>query len=185
MRSRLALASLGLALFSGCLFESDNPDDTGPPVGTSCSPEPTYEIDTNASITHTAGVDAGYYAEYDGAGAWHFEWTCDTAISAQGCTFSGSIIAPTPAGGLVATCYLCEADDSLSTAPNGDTTEIDFNTDTSTGIDGVDFTTTPGSSIEIDFQINELYQNDLVFVPSGGATTNPTCMPANLAPNSP
>jgi hypothetical protein len=177
------LACCGLALFTGCLFGTDDPDAGPPPA--SCDPEPTYEIDTGATITHTAGVDAGYYAAYNGSGAWHFEWTCDTAVSSEGCTFSGSIIAPTPSGGLVATCYLCEADDSLSTMPNGNNTEIDFSTDTSTGIDGVDFTTTPGSSVEINFQINNLYQNDLVFLPSGGQTSTPTCMPANLAPSTP
>jgi hypothetical protein len=176
---------------SGCWLQSSNNspggDDTGPSP-TSCNPEPTYEIDTGASITYEVGVDAGYYAEYEGAGAWHFEWTCDTDVSAEGCTFSGSIIAPTPASGSVdATCYECEADDQLSTQPASTTgdTEIDFNTDTSTGIDGVDFTTNAGASIEINFQINDLYQNDLVFLPSGGQTSNPSCMPAMLAPSTP
>jgi hypothetical protein len=187
MAMRVLLACFIASVTTGCFAPAGSDDDTGPGP-TSCNPEPTYEIDTSASITHTAGVDAGYYAEYDGAGAWHFEWTCDTDLSSEGCTFSGSIVAPTPASGDVgATCYECEADDQLSTQPastSGDT-EIDFNTDTSTGIDGVDFTTTPGASIEIDFQINALYQNDLVFLPSGGETSNPTCMPAYLAPSTP
>jgi hypothetical protein len=185
MAMRVLLACFIASVTTGC-FAPAGDDDTGPGP-TSCDPEPTYEIDTNASITHTAGVDAGYYAEYDGAGAWHFEWTCDTDLSSEGCTFSGSIIAPTPASGDVgATCYECEADDQLSTQPaSPSNTEIDFDTDTSTGIDGVDFTTTAGASIEIDFQINALYQNDLVFLPSGGETSNPTCMPAYLSPSTP
>jgi|HubBroStandDraft_6_1064221.scaffolds.fasta_scaffold131277_2 hypothetical protein len=182
---RLLLACCGLALFTGCLFASDSPDDGSGPPPASCNPEPTYEIDTGATLSYAVGVDAGYYSEYEGSGAWHFEWTCDTDLSAEGCTFSGSIIAQTPAGGVNATCYKCESDDTLTSSPNGANTEIDFNTDTSTGIDGVDFVTTPGASIAIDFQINGLYQNDLVFIPSGGTAANPTCMPANLAPSTP
>jgi len=179
---RLFLASCGLALLAGCLFESDEPPPPGGPEPAQCATEPTYEIDTGASITHSAGIDPGYYAEYDGAGAWHFEWTCDTDLSAQGCIFSGSINAP---GAVTATCYQCESNDVLTTTPNGSNTEIDFNTVTTTGIDGVDFTTAPGATIEINFQINNLDQNDLVFLPSGDNTSNPTCMPANLAPSSP
>jgi hypothetical protein len=188
MRAYLACGVV-LACFTGCFIDTaaDNPpgdDGPGPGPG-ACATEPTVTIDTGATIDHEAGVDAGYYAEYDGAGAWHFEWTCDTDVSAEGCTFSGSIVAQTPDGGVNASCYQCESDDVLTTTPGDTTTEIDFNTDTTSGIDGVDFTSVPGASVEINFQINDLYQNDLVFLPSGGVTTNPVCMPLDLSPSTP
>jgi len=178
MKAYLACA----LLLTGCIIEHDSGDDTTGP-GPTCSSEPTYTIDTNGVIDHEAGVDAGYYAEYDGDGAWHFEWTCDTDISALGCEFSGSIIAQTPPGGVNAAGYLLEGDDVLSTTAEGDQTEIDFDTDTSTGIDGVDFDAVPGTAVEIDFQINGIDQNDLVFIPSNGAAANPSCMPALLQPS--
>lgn len=182
------LASLFLvASLTGCFAASPHGDDDDG-TGGAClgSTIPSYTIDTGATITHEAGVDPGYYAECEGSGAWHFEWTCDTDLSAQGCTFSGSILAPTPASGDVnATCYECESDDQLSTQPDGENTEIDFNTNTSTGIDGVDFVTNAGSAIQIDFYVNGIYQNDLVFLPSNSAAVNPSCMPAQLVPSTP
>jgi hypothetical protein len=179
MRAYLLLA---LPLFGACFAAHDNGDDGFDQV---CAAEPTFTIDTGASIDHTAGIDAGYYAEYNGAGIWHFDWTCDTKLSAIGCEFSGTITAPTPASGVDATCFDCEPDDILTTSTSGSNTVIDFDTLTSTGLDGVEFTTAPGASVEINLQINGIYQNDLVFLPSNGQTTIPTCMPLVLAPSSP
>lgn len=142
------------------------------PAGTS------YAIDTGASIGYTVGVDAGYYVAYAGAGHWHFEWTCDTKLSAQGCNFTGTITAPAVSN---ATCYQCEPNDLL----NVTATSLVFDTVTSTGIDGVDFTTTPGAAIHVDLQIDGLYQNDLVYLPSGGRTATPACMPVELVPSAP
>ncbi|HEY4242553.1 MAG TPA: hypothetical protein VGM88_22195 [Kofleriaceae bacterium] len=178
MKAYLACA----LLLTGCIIEhGDDTGDDGP--GPTCSAEPTYTVDTNATIDHEAGVDAGYYAEYDGDGLWHFEWTCDTDVSALGCEFSGSIIAQTPDGGVNATGYQLEADDALSTTDLGTSTEIDFDTDTSSGIDGVDFDAVAGTAVEIDFQINGIDQDDLVFIPSNGAATSPSCMPVLLQPS--
>jgi hypothetical protein len=182
---RLFLACLTAASLTGCLIESDNSPGPGGGGGTSCATEPTYQIDTGATLSYTVGVDAGYYSEYEGSGAWHFEWTCDTDLSAEGCEFSGSIIAPTPSGGVDATCYKCEDDDQLTSSPSGANTEIDFDTDTTTGIDGVDFVTNAGAPIEINFQVNGVYQNDVVFFPSSGTAANPSCMPAYLQPSTP
>lgn len=62
---------------------------------------------------------------------------------------------------------------------------IDFDTVTSTGIDGADFDGVPGHDLQLNLQINGLYQNDLVFVPSRGRTAVPGCMPLDLAPSAP
>ena len=150
-----------------------------PPPG--CN-DPTYSIETGATLTYVIGVDAGYYAYYGAGGAWHFEWTCNTDLSALGCEFTGTIVAP---GGGDATCFRCEANDAMIESSDGTNATYQFDTLTSTGIDGIEFTATPGAPIEIDLQINGLYQNDYVFIPMGGAALEPTCMPAQIAPTSP
>jgi hypothetical protein len=165
------------ALLPGCLFGNNKSDQ--------CLPEQAMTIDTGASVDHAAGVDPGYYASYTAGGAWHLEWTCDTKLSAQGCNFTGSIVVDTPAGGAKATCFQCEPEDILNVTQGATQATIDFDTVTSTGIDGVDFVGVPGHSISIDLSINSLYQNDLVFVPSLGRTAVPDCMPIDLTPSAP
>jgi hypothetical protein len=180
-RATLLLASLcaafALTPATGCVVDHGR----GEPPDQTCAVEPTYGIDTGASIDHVAGVDAGYYVEYRGGGAWHVEWTCDTKLSAYGCNFTGSIVATITPGSSV-TCAQCEADDFLTVAPDGAQTTIAFDTVTSSGIDGIDFTTPIGSSIEADVLLDGIHQNDLVFLPSLGQAASPTCQPATLAP---
>jgi hypothetical protein len=183
MQSRLAFVSLLAAVAStqaGCWTDTTS----GGPPPDQCANVTSYEIDTGASLSYTVGVDAGYYLSYPGSGAWHFEWTCDTKLSAEGCNFTGSILVPTLTAG--PTCYMCEANDQVSSQAGADgQTEIDFNTETSTGIDGVDFSTTPGASVYINLQINGLYQNDLIFLPSAGMAATADCNPVDLTPSTP
>lgn len=173
------LAGLLAAALGGCVL------DTGrsAPV---CATATAMPIDTGASIDHAAGIDAGYYARYTAGGHWHVEWTCDTKLSATGCNFTGTVFADTPAAGAAApTCTQCEPDDILTTSQQGGTTRIDFDTITSSGIDGVDFDAIPGHTVELNLLIDGLYQNDLVFVPSAGRTAIPRCMPLDLTPSVP
>jgi hypothetical protein len=144
-----------------------------------------YAIDTGATLSYAPGVDAGYYIAYAGAGHWHLEWTCDTRLSAEGCNFTGTITAATPPGGLNATCFECEPDDVMQVTPKGASTAIDFDTLTTSGIDGADFTTTPGSSIGVELLIDGLYQSDLVYVPAHGRAENLACSPAEIVPSAP
>ncbi len=180
-RATLLLASfwtvLALAPAAGCVFDHGG----GGPLDQTCAIEPSYGIDTGASIDHVAGVDAGYYVEYRGGGAWHIEWTCDTKLSAYGCNFTGSIVA-TLAPDSSVTCAQCEADDILTVSPDGAQTVIDFDTVTTSGIDGIDFVTPIGSSIDADLLLDGIHQNDFVFLPSQGQAASPTCLPATLAP---
>jgi len=179
---RIVPLLLVLSGAAGCFGFGSN---SGGPPPAECSGVTSYEIDTGGIVTYTAGVDAGYYLAYAGNGVWQFEWTCDTKLSADGCNFTGTITVPTPVIGPTASCFMCEADDELTVTPNGADFEIDFNTITTTGIDGVDFAATPGSPVHIDLQINGLYQNDLVFIPSGGGVANALCNPVDLMPSSP
>jgi len=170
----LRIVAIVVPLATGC-FTSGGP----PPV---CTTPPQYTIDTGASLSYGVGVDAGYYAAYRGSGQWHFEWTCDTKLSAEGCNFTGTITMP---AGATATGFMLESDDVLGVTPGADDTVAQFDTITTTGIDGVDLTTTAGAAVTIDFQVNGLYQNDLVFVPSDGEAITPACMPATLTPSAP
>jgi hypothetical protein len=163
----------------GCFANTEHPAQT-------CDPGLVNEVDTGATVTYAPGVDAGYYVAYSAGGHWHFEWTCDTKLSAYGCGFTGTITVDTPAGGVNATCVQCEVNqDALSVTPMGPSTEIAYDTITSTGVDGVDFYAVAGSTIQVDMRINGIYQDDLVFLPSGGGVANPTCMPIGLGPSRP
>jgi hypothetical protein len=159
--------------------------DNGGGRGPACRTGTSYTIDTGASISYAPGVDAGYYAAYDAGGHWHFEWTCDTKLSAYGCEFSGSIVADTPAGGARPECFDCEPEDILDVSTTATKTTMTFDTATSTGVDGLDFFAVPGHSVTVDLSINGVYQDDLVFLPSGGRTENPSCMPIDLVPSAP
>lgn len=181
----LLLAVACLAPAAGCIIDNGSNHD----VVDTCTTEPAYSIDSDATFTYTAGVDAGYYITYVGAGAWHLEWTCDTNLSADGCTFSGTIYADLPASGANATCFECEANDELSSnvsnavGPNGEAQmEIDFNTVTTTGVDGVDFQSVAGSSIDLDIQTNGLYQPDIINFVSATVDAAPACVPFELTP---
>lgn len=170
------LFALATAMLAGCFFGERAPVDSCP-AGTTA-----YGVDTGATLSYAPGVDAGYYIAYAGGGHWHFEWTCDTKLSASGCNFTGTVTAPTPPTGIGATCFQCEPDDLMSVTPSGSLSIIQFDTITTSGIDGIDFTTTPGSAIHIDLQIDGLYQNELVWIPSGGTTANAVCNPVDLVP---
>ncbi len=172
---RLLLLALVLP---ACIIENNSGDD----VSTTCISDLVMDVDTGATITHAAGVDPGYYINYAGNGAWHIDWTCDTKLSSIGCEFSGTIniVGPT-----AATCFMCEDNDSVTTSPTASGTAITFDTITTTGLDGVDFTAAAGASVEFDLLVNGIYQPDLVFVPSDGATATPSCLPIAGKPTAP
>ena len=169
---------------TACVIEHDHPHGDGFNDNV-CSAPDALVVDNGASVDHEIGVDAGYYATYTGNGHWHVEWTCDTKLSAEGCNFTGSITYETPASGAKPTCFQCESDDILNTSTQGTQTRIDFDTITSTGLDGVDFDSVPGQAVTLDLEIDGLVQNDLVFVPSRGVTQSPVCMPLVLTPSAP
>jgi hypothetical protein len=176
----LPLASL---LASACLLDTGGGGDPSIPA---CAAPTSAEIDNGASLTYAVGVDAGYYLSYLGGGHWHVEWTCDTRVSAYGCNFTGTITAPAPAQGPNATCVQCESNDILNVGADGATgMKIDFDTITTTGLDGVDFYSTPGAAVTFDLLVDGSERPDLVFVPSGGRSVSPTCAPLILTPDTP
>lgn len=155
------------------------------PIDRVCDTGENETIEEGATTSYTVGVDAGYYFTYGTGGLWHVEWTCDTALSGIGCNFTGTInvITPDTAAGANVVCTNCESNDILTATETGDETDIDFDMITTDGIDGIDFDADPGSSIVIDLQINGVYQNDLVYIPSFGASVAAPCMPLEVIPN--
>jgi hypothetical protein len=187
MSMRLALLIAATLPVTACVIDHNH--DTGGGFGGGggevCDTADSLVVDTGADVTHEAGVDAGYYATYTGNGHWHIEWTCDTAVSAQGCNFTGTITFDTAAGAAAPTCFDCESDDIMNVSTQGTQTQISFDTITATGIDGVDFVSIPGNPVTVDLELDGLVQNDLVFVPSRGQTQSPVCMPLVLTPSNP
>jgi hypothetical protein len=173
----LARLVLLVPFATGCIVEA-----SGPPPQQACATPEAITVDTGATLSYTVGVDAGYYASYKGNGAWHFEWTCDTKLSASGCNFTGTIVAPPNA---TVTPFELEPEDSLVVTPSANETLAQFDTITTTGIDGVDIVTAAGATLQVDFFVDGLYQNQIVFFPSHGAAVNPACLPAVLTPSSP
>ncbi|HET9624877.1 MAG TPA: hypothetical protein VFP84_26095 [Kofleriaceae bacterium] len=185
--TRFGFLLAALLPITACVVEHDHhngglPDDPSDDV---CATADQLVVDTGASVSYAVGVDAGYYAFYTGNGHWHIEWTCDTKLSALGCNFTGSITYDTATSGAKPTCFNCEADDIVDTSTQGAQTRIDFDTLTSTGIDGLDFESVPGHPVQLDLEIDGFVQNDLVFVPSQGRTRSPVCMPLELTPSAP
>ncbi len=176
--------AFALVTLSGCWLN----DTASAPPPIACPAGTTYLVDTGATLSYSPGVDAGYYVAYEGRGHWHLEWTCDTKLSAYGCNFTGTVTAATPAGGTGATCFDCEPSQDILTVtdnPQSGDTSMHFDTITTSGIDGLDFTTTAGSTIHADLLVDGAYQTDLVLLPSGGTVASPTCLPVDLAPTSP
>jgi hypothetical protein len=182
--SRLAFLIAATLPVTACVIH-DHHDDGGAGGGEVCSAPDSLVVDNGASVDHETGVDAGYYATYTGNGHWHIEWTCDTRLSAEGCNFTGSVTYDTPASGAKPTCFACESDDLVNTSTQGAQTRIDFDTITSTGLDGLDFDSIAGHAVTVDLEIDGLVQNDFVFVPSRGVTRSPVCMPLVLTPSAP
>lgn len=180
---RLALLIAATLPVTACVVHDHSGGFDG--GGDVCNSADSLVVDNGADVTHEAGVDAGYYATYTGDGHWHIEWTCDTSLSAEGCNFTGTVTYDTAAGAAAPSCFQCEPDDIMNVSTRGAQAQIDFDTLTSTGIDGIDFDSIPGHPVTVDLEIDGLIQNDLVFVPSRGRTESPVCMPLVLTPSSP
>lgn len=182
MQARLPslFAILACTALAGCFFDGHS----GPPPDT-CPAGASFVVDTGASLSYGPGVDAGYYVSYGAGGHWHIEWTCDTHLSAEGCNFTGAITVTPPRGGVAASCFQCEPSDEVSVTPDGPHTIVEFDTLTTTGIDGVDFTAEPGSSVSADLEIDGAFQPGLVFLPSEGRAQTADCDPATLVPSTP
>jgi hypothetical protein len=139
------------ALSSGCVVESAGPPRPEP------QPQPQSQVtlatvDTGVTLSSPPGQGAGVNVEYQAGGHWHIWWTCDTQISGLHCTFYVDVTTQSGSITNVAGDRL-ESDDVLSTPAAN---EVTLTTDTSTGVDGVFFDTTPGATINVLQQIGNV-----------------------------
>jgi hypothetical protein len=149
--------------------------------------EPTYRIQTGAGLAYRAGQDAGFYLQYMSGGMWRVDWTCDTALSAQGCDFKGFITANS--GNITNVLgYDCSA--SLNTCNvmpvTAAATQLQFDQPVA-GSDEykyVTFNANPGASVNFDLFLDGLHHPELTFYPYY-ATATVGSVPFNMVPTTP
>jgi hypothetical protein len=123
-------------------------------------------IDTNQTMNVAPGQGVGVFVEYDSGGNWNVWWTCDSSIDSANpaCTFdvkmtaqSGEITNLTP--------QKLESGDAVTQPTSA---SLEATTTTSTGTDGVTFTTTPGAQILLDATVGGQHDGRYVFFVQGG-----------------
>jgi len=181
MRFLLPLAIVGCTLSTNPpgLPDESNPDAAAPNQITSAT------IDPNVKLSEPPGTGVGVFVEYATGGHWHLWWTCDTNISGLPCTFEVSATVASGAVTNVAGDRL-ETDDTLSS----NTTEVTLSTSTTTGVDGVWFDTSPGTSISVLGKVGSAQYGTFFFwsqsgVIEGGGTPAHVADPLTFVPASP
>ena len=118
-------------------------------------------VDTDQTMEAKAGEGVGVFTEYRHGGHWHIWWTCDSAVDTvnPACSFdvnlstsTGTIANLAPSG--------IENGDTITQA-NG--TSLEARTTVSTGIDSVDFDTTPGATITLSATVGGQYDGRFLF----------------------
>ncbi len=148
----------------GTLGNTTGPAGTGD--GAPSAHPMTALIDTNQTMNVAPGQGVGVFVEYDTGGNWNVWWTCDTSIDPANpsCAFDVKITAQSGVITNLATSKL-EPGDSV-TQPTG--ASLEATTTTSTGSDGVTFTTAPGERILLDASISGQHDGNFVFFVQGG-----------------
>jgi hypothetical protein len=122
------------------------------------------DVDTNRTMTAQPGEGVGIFTEYAAGGHWHVWWTCDTNQTGAGCSFDVSVTMPggtltnVTGEGLSATDQLLQPAAAL----------VQVITQTSTGVAGVTFDTTPGSIVTLDARMNGVADGHLLFFVQAG-----------------
>jgi hypothetical protein len=162
----------------------------GVPTLPSSAGATTYHIDTasNIGVQIQPGVTAGYDILASPGGSFRIVWTGDGLTSGAKSNFTGTIwttatidsVAPGCSDG---SCPL-ESNDFVSTATQVTGGYlVSFDTITSTGIDGFDFTVTAESSAQpvyFDLLIDGVRRADLVYFSSANQISSPQTDPFGL-----
>jgi hypothetical protein len=162
---------------------------TGTPSGLpSSAGADTYNIDVGGSVVITPGTQAGYAVLANVGGSFRLVWTGDGATTGSFSNFTGTVwttavIDSVSPGCSDGSCAL-ESGDVVST-PTAVTGgyRVDFDTVTSTGIDGFDFTVTAESAAQpvySDLLIDGQRYPSLVFFSSNGAAATAGTDPFGL-----
>jgi hypothetical protein len=123
-------------------------------------------IDTNQTMDVRPGQGVGVFAEYDTGGNWNVWWTCDSSVDSSNpaCAFDVKITAQSGQITNLVNQKL-ETGDSVTQPTTGSLEAI---TTTSTGTDGVTFTTTPGAQILVDATIGGEHDGQFIFFVQDG-----------------
>jgi hypothetical protein len=158
-------------------------DNGGPPADQTITTTPEKAaIDTGATINVSAGAGVGVFVQYATGGQWTITTACDTNSSGFGCNFDLFVSGVDPS-----TTINNPQGQSLSGADTVDLQadgSVHLGTNTSTGLDGLTFTTTPGATIELETFLDGVPQPRFVYwvgdrVLHEGAPTDPI----DLAPS--
>lgn len=152
-----ALAGSFLLLTISCALHHGN-DQT-----TTTSGQPlTVVVDSNQTMNVQGGQGVGVFVQYASGGHWHVFWACDTTLSGLPCdyqlTITGTAIANAKTSSF-------ETTDTLDAAT---TDQLVATTHVTTGIDAVDFDTTPGADMKIDLTMSGLKTGEFFFFIQNG-----------------
>jgi hypothetical protein len=143
------------------------------------------DVDTNRTMTAKPGDGVGIFTEYAAGGHWHVWWTCDSNQTGADCSFD---VSASPSDGPLANVAgegLAATDQLLQPAAGA----IQVITQTSTGIAGVTFDTTPGSIVTLEAKMNGAEDGRILFFVQAdqvnGGYTGTLTDPLMFEPSSP
>ncbi len=121
----------------------------------------TAVVDTNRSLSATAGQGVGVFVEYDSGGHWDITWTCDTALSGETCDFS---LAFTVVGGGVPTNVQPYGNPKVVTLENG----LVVDSTIGDSLDELTFDTPAGATMEMTTKLSGENNGAIVFFVQDG-----------------
>jgi hypothetical protein len=144
----------------------------------------TFVIDPGVDIVVQPGTQAGYGITANVGGSYRLIWTGDRGVSGTYREFTGTVWTGGTFDSITPGCAdnACplESDDFVSAVtPVSGGAVITFDTFTTTGLDGFDFTTTT-EPVFFDLLIDGARYSTLVFFPSGGQGSSPDAVPFGL-----
>jgi hypothetical protein len=121
----------------------------------------TVAIDTNQTMSAAPGQGVGVFVTYDTGGNWNVWWTCDTDVDTSNppCAFDVKITAQSGAITNVVPQKL-EGTDAITQTSAASVEGI---TTTTTGTDGLTFTTEPGAKILLSATVGGQYDGRFIF----------------------
>lgn len=157
-RGALLCAAAGLAL-SGCLIVDDHDHDDSDHHDDNVYTEPFYTtIDADQTLGTTLGQGAGFFVEYRSGGTWYLWTSCDTDVTGRSCNFEAHLAASSTIRNL--TGVGLESYDGFEVS--GPRT-VTFSANTASQMDGVQFETDPGESLELEVYLDGYLSPDYIF----------------------
>lgn len=164
-----ALLSSFAVSATGCVYDNDPPrhlDRPGGQAGGETSGNTVGAmhaiIDSNETLTATAGEGVGVFVEYVSGGIWNVWWTCDTNLTGSACNFR--VDASMVEGAIE------ELD--ASAAGGGATRPADnrvvVTATTGADIHGISFKASPGAELLLDATLNGVRDGSFIFFVQDG-----------------